>query len=155
MQRIGEAGWTQPGASRRRRNGQNLRTGVLAAATAWVACVGGLAGCGGEDQQVRAATVAPDETIRVTGTEYAFDPGRIEAAGGRPLRFTLTNEGDLAHDLKVFQGERELGGVESFPAGEERSFRVSLGPGSYQLVCTVGDHRELGMEGELVVGPRR
>ncbi len=115
-----------------------------------------LAGCGGgEEEPARTVTVSAGETARVTAREYSFDPGRIVAAGGGPLRFTLDNEGDLAHNLKVLSGERELGGLQSFPAGEERSFRVTVPPGEYELVCTVADHRELGMEGELEVERRR
>lgn len=123
------------------------------ACAAWLAA---LASCGGgDDRPTRTARVSAGETVRVTAREYSFDPGRIVATGGGPLRFVLANEGDLAHNLKVFAGERELGGTESFPAGQERTFRVAVPPGSYALVCTVADHRELGMEGELQVGPRR
>ncbi len=122
------------------------------ACAAWLVV---LAGCGGgDDEPLRRVTVSAGETVRVTAKEYSFDPGRVVATGGEPLRFILDNEGDLAHNLKVFAGERELGGIQSFPAGEERSFRVALPPGSYELVCTVADHRELGMEGRLEVGPR-
>lgn len=104
---------------------------------------------------MRTLGVAAGDSVRMTADNYFFDPGRIEAAGGEPLRFTLRNRGELAHNLKVLDGDRELGGVQSFPAGEERSFRVAVAPGRYKFVCTVADHRELGMEGELLVGPQR
>ena len=114
-----------------------------------------LASCGGgEDKPVRTLRVPAGDGVQVTATSYSFDPGRIVAAGGEPLRFTLVNRGDLAHNLKVLDGERELGGVPSFPSGEQRSFTVPIGPGKYTFVCTVADHRELGMEGELQVGPQ-
>ncbi len=84
--------------------------------------------------------------------EYSFDPERIVVDGSAPrLRFALDNVGSLAHNLYVRAGERTLGGVRSFPAGEQRRFEVRVPPGSYQLICTVGDHAELGMVGELEV----
>ena len=43
------------------------------------------------------------------------------------------------------------GGTPPFPGGGTRSARLRLEPGSYKLLCTVGDHAELGMTGELEV----
>ena len=63
----------------------------------------------------------------------------------------LENRGSLAHNLKVFDGETELGGTPTFPGGREESGTVELEPGEYRMVCTVGDHEELGMTGTLEV----
>ena len=48
------------------------------------------------------------------------------------------------------RGDEELGGTPSFPAASE-STRLNLEHGSYEMVCTVGDHAELGMTGTLEV----
>jgi len=116
-------------------------------------CLLSLAGCGGDDDgPQRTVRLGPAEVARVTAEEYDFDPGRIVVRGGKgPLRIVLANRGDLAHNIKVFEGERELGGQPSFPGGETRSTSVRLAPGTYRFVCTVADHEELGMEGELEV----
>ena len=84
--------------------------------------------------------------------EYSFDPGRITVTGasGR-LTFTLANRGTLAHNLTVLDGDRRVAGLRSFPAGEERSFRVRIPAGDYRLVCTVADHEDKGMRGELTI----
>ena len=109
-------------------------------------------GCGKEDEPLRSVTVKAGEVIRVKGDEYAFDPGRIVVKGSAPkLEITLVNAGRLAHNLEVTDGERTLGGLRSFPAGEERTLEVRVPPGSYEMVCTVADHEELGMKGELEV----
>ena len=71
--------------------------------------------------------------------------------GPRTLRVTLVNEGSLAHNLKLMEGGEELGGTPSFPGGESRSARLRVARGSYEFVCTVGDHAELGMKGTLKV----
>jgi len=110
------------------------------------------AGCGDDERPARATTVTGGQSIRVKGDEYSFDPGRITVTrADSELGITLVNEGRLAHNLIVMDGERELGGLRSFPAGEERTLRVRLPPGSYRLVCTVADHEELGMTGEIEV----
>ena len=111
-----------------------------------------IAGCGDDDPSTRTASVAAGEPVRVVGSEYAFDPGRIVVAGGpAELRITLDNQGDLAHNITVFEGDTEVGGLPSFPGGEQRTTSVQVEPGSYRFVCTVADHEELGMEGELEV----
>ena len=111
-----------------------------------------LGGCGQEDRPLRSVTVGGEEPIRVKGDEYSFDPGRITVTRGGPrLRITLVNVGSLAHNLPVMDGERTLGELRSFPAGEERTLEADVPPGTYKMVCTVADHEELGMTGELQV----
>ena len=111
-----------------------------------------LAGCGGGDaQEGRAVIIDPGETLRVIADEYSFDPARITLTGPGTLRLELRNEGSLAHNLKVQRGGRELGGTPTFEGGQTRTAAVRVSRGSYDLVCTVGDHAELGMTGTLEV----
>jgi plastocyanin len=114
-----------------------------------------LAGCGGEDEQPaesRALTVQADRGLRIVAREYSFDPADVVVAGGGGrLRITLDNRGSLAHNAKVERDGRVLGGSPTFQGGQVRSGSVRLAPGRYRLVCTVGNHVQLGMEGELQV----
>jgi plastocyanin len=90
--------------------------------------------------------------VRVVAREYSFEPANVlVTGGGGRLRVTLENKGSLAHNLKVFQGDRELGGTPTFPGGRSESGALELRPGSYRMVCTVGNHAELGMTGKLEV----
>ena len=117
-----------------------------------LAALAALSGCGGEDKPLRTATVPGDQAIRIQGDEYSFDPGRLIVTGAPPeLRITLYNVGSLAHNIRVLDGERDLGGTRSFAAGEKRATTVRVPPGKYRLVCTVGDHEALGMKGELEI----
>lgn len=117
---------------------------VLAAAT--------LAGCGDDQPAGRSVTLGPAEPLRVSASEYSFDPGTVTVRGSPPrLEVTLRNSGSLAHDFVVLDGEQELGGTPTIPSGDRRTASVELERGSYRFVCTVGDHRELGMEGELTI----
>ena len=83
--------------------------------------------------------------------EYSFDPSEIVVRAPGTLELTLRNEGSLAHNLKLRSDGREVGGTPSFPGGRSESARLELPRGDYELVCTVGDHAELGMRGELTV----
>jgi plastocyanin len=109
------------------------------------------AGCGGDDEQVRTVTTPANSTLRVLADEYSFDPGAIVVRGAGTLTIELRNEGALAHNLRVRRGGEALGGTPSFPGGQTRSARLNLEHGSYELICTVGDHAELGMTGTLRV----
>ena len=111
-----------------------------------------LSGCGGDDKPARTVTVPGDQGVRLEGDEYKFDPGRVIVTRAPPqLRLALDNVGTLAHNVRVLDGDRDLGGLRSFSSGEERETTVRIPPGKYRLVCTVGDHEELGMKGELEV----
>jgi plastocyanin len=111
------------------------------------------AACGGndEDKDARSVSVRPNSTLRVVAKEYSFDPARVEVSGAGPLTIRLRNAGSLAHNLKLTQSGEAIGGTPTFPGGETRSGRVNLRVGSYEMICTVGDHAELGMRGELEV----
>ena len=110
-----------------------------------------MAGCGGDDQPARTVTVPADGSVRVVAREYSFDPSAIVVRGPGTLSLTLRNEGSLAHNLKLLSDGREVGGTPSFPGGRSESVRLTVGRGDYELVCTVGDHDELGMKGTLRV----
>ena len=121
-------------------------------APALVLVAAALAGCGDDRPEGRAVTLGPGEPLRVAADEYSFDPATVTVRGAPPrLEVRLRNRGSLAHNLVVLDGERELGGTPIIPSGDRRTASVELEPGGYRLVCTVGDHRELGMEGELTI----
>jgi len=109
------------------------------------------AGCGGGDRPGGTVTAPASGAVRVVAKEYSFDPSTVVLRGPGALRVTLVNEGSLAHNLKVLKDGEVLGGTESFPPGRTESARVRVGPGTYDFVCTVGDHAELGMKGTLKV----
>jgi plastocyanin len=88
------------------------------------------------------------------GREYHFDPSTVVVVGaGREVRLRFANEGSLAHNLRVLSGDRDLGGTPTFQGGA-RSATLELAPGNYRMICTVGNHAELGMKGSLRVRAR-
>jgi plastocyanin len=110
------------------------------------------AGCGDDDDTAgRTVTVEPGKTATVAAKEYSFDPETIVLTGGGRLTIELDNEGTLAHNLRVFDGGKDIGGTPTFAGGEPRAGTLQVEPGEYELLCTVGDHAALGMKGKLTV----
>jgi len=115
-------------------------------------------GCGDDTEKSSGSvTVDAGEPVPVEGTEYAFKPGTVTvraaagAPGKVPVRFQLRNEGSLPHDIHVRRGDEELGGSEAVGGGESTETTVELEPGRYEIYCSIGDHADLGMKGELKV----
>jgi plastocyanin len=115
-----------------------------------------LAGCGGsEEPPDLPETVSAGQPLVVSAKEYVFSPNRVtvEGARGKDLRqrIELDNRGELAHNIEVLDGDRVVGKLRSFPAGQRRDLTVDLPPGQYRFICTVADHDEKGMHGTLDV----
>jgi uncharacterized cupredoxin-like copper-binding protein len=112
-----------------------------------------LAGCGGGDdaKPTRTVTTPAGGTLDVSAHEYSFDPNRVEVGGAGAVKIVLRNDGDLAHDIRLERAGRDVGGTQPFPGGETKSVSLRLEPGTYKLLCSVGDHADLGMTGKLTV----
>ena len=108
-------------------------------------------GCGDEDEPGRTVTAPANAKLRVVADEYSFDPAAIVLKGAGTLTVTLRNAGSLAHNLKVLRGDEQIGGTPTLPARRTQSARLNLEHGSYRIICSVGDHEELGMTGTLRV----
>ena len=110
------------------------------------------AGCGDDnDTPGRTVTVEKGKTVTVVAKEYSFDPETIVVTAGGKLAVELDNQGTLAHNLRVLDGGKDIGGTPTFAGGEPRTGSVEVQPGEYEILCTVGDHAELGMKGKLEV----
>jgi len=115
----------------------------------------GVVACGGDDDDGGggpAKTFAKGQPVHVKGQEYKFDPDNIVVeGGGGPTTIEFENGGSLAHNLRIEKGSQDVGGSPTFQGGETKSANVDLQPGEYTIICTVGDHADLGMKGKLTV----
>jgi plastocyanin len=115
----------------------------------------GLVACGGGDSKGSGGptvTVPKGQPVHVKGHEYGFDPGTVVVeGGGGPTKIEFENDGSLAHNLRLMKDGQEVGGSPTFQGGETKSATVDLRPGTYEMLCTVGDHAQLGMKGKLTV----
>lgn len=123
-----------------------------------------LAGCGGDDKKDDAGfrkdtvTVGHNQPIAFGADEYSFEPKTVTVNSGTTqpsvVRFVLRNNGSQAHDLHVERDGQDLGGTPIFGPGQVKSGQVTVGPGSYEFICTVGDHAQRGMKGTLIVSSK-
>ncbi|MEO8745921.1 MAG: cupredoxin domain-containing protein [Candidatus Dormibacter sp.] len=118
---------------------------VAAAALAIVAllaaCVGGGSGAG-----------QPLGSIKVTMTEFKFDPATISAPSGKVV-FFLVNAGTTSHDLIIRDSSNNrIDGSELISAGDSFVFTVnSIPSGTYTYFCDQPGHEASGMHGTLTI----
>ena len=106
----------------------------------------GLLACGSDDGEE-----ASGQQVDVTGTEFEFTPSDIQLDSAGTYTFHLTNAGEFEHALEIDgQGIEEETAV--IGGGDSADVTVDLAEGEYEIYCPVGNHREMGMEGTLVVG---
>ncbi|MDS1271026.1 cupredoxin domain-containing protein [Lipingzhangella sp. LS1_29] len=89
-----------------------------------------------------------DEVIAVEATEMAFE-GLPETVPAGTVEIELDNVGDLPHDIVVEELGDEV--VASAEPGESASGTVELEPGEYTVYCSIGNHRQEGMEEVVTV----
>jgi len=148
---------TTPADTRRRRSS--------ALALLAIAALGGLAiaGCGGDDDSTTpaATTGASDtteaqggggaSTIEVSETDFKLNPSDPTVQAGT-VTINATNDGQVPHSIEVEgpNGEEELD--PELSPGDSGTLTVDLSkPGTYEWYCPVGNHKEMGMEGEITV----
>jgi plastocyanin len=112
-----------------------------------VAAVGLLAGCGGSNTPAE-----PAGSIKVTMTEFQFNPSSINASSGKVV-FYLVNAGSTGHDLVIRDSSKNrIAGSELVSAGDSFVFTVdNLPAGTYTIVCDQPGHEGSGMKGTLTV----
>ena len=112
-----------------------------------------LAGCGSDSDEAATTGAAPaGQTIEIGETEFALDPANVQVDETGTVTFRVTNNGSIPHSLEVDgQGIEEE--TETIEPGASAELTVDLSKeGSYELYCPIGDHRDQGMEGDLIVG---
>lgn len=92
------------------------------------------------------------EPIRVTADssgQLAYTQKALTSpAGAVTLQFT--NPSPVSHDVRIEQDGRDVGGTKLVANGRT-SAEVQLQAGRYTFYCSVGSHRQAGMEGTLNV----
>lgn len=87
--------------------------------------------------------------IKVSASEFAFSPETLSVKKGEKVKITFQNNGKYPHDLKI----DELGvttKVTSAGQTDTVEFTASKS-GNFTMYCSVGNHREQGMEGTVTV----
>jgi len=99
-----------------------------------------------------AAATGAGGTVNLTATDFKFNPSDPTVSSG-DVTFNEKNDGQVTHSLEIEDvtpgHDQELEGDVS-PA-QSGTLKANLAPGKYEFYCPVGNHKEMGMEGEITV----
>jgi len=106
-----------------------------------------LAGCGGS------SPAEPAGSIRVTMTEFKFDPSTINVHPGKVVFFLVNGGSGTSHNLIIRDSTgKRLSGSELVSAGDSVVFTVdNIAAGTYTFFCDQPGHEGSGMKGTLIV----
>jgi plastocyanin len=124
---------------------------LLALAAAFVLAV---AACGGEDNESSSDTGAAGssaQTIEISETEFKLDPADVTLDKAGTYTFRAVNNGSFDHALEI-EGPGAEEETETIGPGSSAEVTVDLEEGTYELYCPVGNHKDQGMVGRVVVG---
>ncbi|MBI1754664.1 cupredoxin domain-containing protein [Candidatus Azambacteria bacterium] len=89
------------------------------------------------------------KTFSVSGQNFSFTPSEIRVKKGDKVRINFTNAGGWPHDWVVDGFNAQAPQVE---AGKSSSVEFTADKaGTFEYYCSVGQHRQQGMVGKLVV----
>jgi plastocyanin len=98
------------------------------------------------------ASGGAEETVSIAANpegQLAFEEKTATAKAGT-VTIDFDNPSPVAHDVTVAEGERKLGATKIVTEGKAEA-QLQLQTGKYVFYCSVANHREQGMEGELAV----
>ena len=128
------------------------------------------AGCGGDDEDnggsAESTTPPPAETTpadtgaaasggggggeKVSLTEFKITPKDASVKAGK-VTFDVSNDGSVPHALEI-EGNGAEEKTDILTGGQKATLEADLKPGTYEWYCPVGDPKDRGMKGEIVVG---
>ncbi|MBX6342417.1 MAG: cupredoxin domain-containing protein, partial [Thermomicrobiaceae bacterium] len=95
------------------------------------------------------------QSVTLDETEFKITPNTLTATVGEPVTFTVTNSGKLQHNITV---ELESRGIEqtlfdaNLQPGETKTATYTFSQaGEWEMYCPVGQHRQAGMTGTIMV----
>ncbi len=135
---------------------------LLTGAALFAACT-----ASGDSSEPTATAVAPTNgALNIRAFEWGYEPETVVLRRGEEVRIVLDNGGEILHNLKIDGLEAEL--IESRSTGpltgDENQLFVGADDGQqgtlvfvpqqsgeFTYYCTLERHRQLGMEGTLIV----
>jgi len=123
---------------------------VKALAVAIVA-VALLTGCGGGGGG--GGSSVPSGAIKVTMTDFHFDPSTLTVPHGKVVFFLVNASGSLQHDLAIRDSSNNRIAISDLvSAGDSTTFTVdNIAAGEYTFFCSQPGHEDAGMKGKLTV----
>jgi uncharacterized cupredoxin-like copper-binding protein len=90
--------------------------------------------------------------VAVTLTDFSIEMELSPRAG--ITTFLVTNDGTMEHSFAVVGGAIDARFDDPLAPGETRALTTDLDPGTYDVFCPIGDHRQRGMVTSIqAIGP--
>jgi iron uptake system component EfeO len=111
-----------------------------------------LAACGGgSGSSAGPATAVPSGVVAVQAEDYKFTPSTISVPAGE-VTFSVKNVAGQEHEFEIFRPDGTvLDEVEGLVPGLTKDLKVTLAAGTYEFMCKLNGHDQLGMKGTLTV----
>ena len=106
-----------------------------------------LAACGSDSGSSEGSSSA----LEVTETDFALTPSTLTVDAEGEVTIKAVNNGQTEHALEL-EGSGVEEKTDTVGPGESAELTAELKPGTYELYCPIGNHRQLGMEGTITVG---
>jgi plastocyanin len=103
-----------------------------------------------ESSASSSAPAGQSQTLAVDSIDFGFELPDGDLSAGT-YEITLTNKGNATHDLVVERDGEDVGKTEQIGPGETATVEVTLEEGDYVFYCSVGNHRQMGMEVPVTV----
>ena len=121
---------------------------------------------------VKAANWDAMETVNIELSEHDFEPNNLTLKAGKPYRLVITNKGKDDHYYtapeffrsvawRKVMSARPHGGEIKAPyftafevfkkSGVVELYFVTVNKGTFDVICTIDDHKEKGMTGKIKV----
>jgi len=89
------------------------------------------------------------ETIKISGSEFKYEPSTISAKVGQSVTVTYTNTGKYPHNFVIDELSVKS---QTIKPGETETFTFTPSKaGTFAFYCSLPNHREKGMVGTLSV----
>lgn len=87
--------------------------------------------------------------ITVTGNEYSYNPASITVKRGERIKLTFINAGTIVHNLVIDELNVKTKMIEP---GKSNTIEFTVeGNSTLVFYCSIGNHKALGMKGELKI----
>lgn len=91
------------------------------------------------------------DTLRIVAMDFRFEETMVHVKAGQPVEVTFQNAGAAFHNV-AFPGGDDF--VIEARAGQSETRTLTFDePGTYEFICSIPGHANLGMRGVLMVDP--
>jgi uncharacterized cupredoxin-like copper-binding protein len=120
---------------------------VAALALVIAACSGG--GDGSTEGGGSGDQAAAPASVDISLTDFKIAPADVEVPAGAPVTFNVSNDGQSPHTYGVTVGD-QVYETPQIDAGSSSTLEVpALEAGTYDALCTIPGHDQLGMVGTV------